>query len=63
MKTKEEMNTIENQFEALNAKQIELTADETERVVGGIAPGRTYWKNGCKSKNGDKPKDDRNGAN
>ena len=45
MKTKEELNALKNEFEALNAKLAELTGEEMEQVTGGIAPGRIYWKN------------------
>lgn len=42
MKTKEEIITIN---EELENKKIEIqNEDELEQVAGGIAPGRTYWK-------------------
>ena len=36
MKTKEELNTIKEEVEALNNKLAELTEDELKQVVGGL---------------------------
>lgn len=38
MKTKEELKSIKEEVETLNAKLKELTADELEQVAGG-----DYW--------------------
>ena len=35
MKTKEELNTIKEEVEALNKKSRELTDEEVEQVAGG----------------------------
>ena len=35
MKTKEELNALKNELEALNKKLHELTAEELEQVAGG----------------------------
>ena len=35
MKTKEELNKLKDEFEALNKKLAELTEDELEQVSGG----------------------------
>ena len=35
MKTKEELNALKNEVEALNAKLAELTEDELRQVTGG----------------------------
>ena len=40
MKTKEELNAIKLEVEALNAKLGELTDDEMEQVIGGIDESR-----------------------
>ena len=37
MKTKEELNEIKEEAEALNRKLSELTDDEMEQVIGGTA--------------------------
>ena len=39
MKTKEELNALKNEVEALNAKLGELTEEEMEQVTGG----ETWW--------------------
>ena len=44
MKTAEELNVLKNEVEAINAKLADLTEEEIEQVIGGIAKGRTYWK-------------------
>lgn len=44
MKTKEELNVLRNEVETLNTKLSDLTEEEIEQVIGGIAKGRTYWK-------------------
>lgn len=36
MKSKEELNAIQNEVETLNAKLAELTDDEMEFVAGGV---------------------------
>ena len=38
MKTKEELNALKEEFEALSKKLRELTAEELEQVSGGIGP-------------------------
>ena len=43
MKTKEELNTLKEETEALNNKLAELTDEALNQVSGGIAPGRKYW--------------------
>ena len=37
MKTKEELNALKNEVEALNAKLAELTEDELVQVTGGLS--------------------------
>lgn len=44
MKTKEELNILKKEVEALNKKLADLTDEELEQVASGIAPGRVYWK-------------------
>ena len=44
MKTKEELNALKEEVEALSAKLVGLTAEELEQMTGGSAPGRVYWK-------------------
>lgn len=60
MKTREELNALKNEFEALNAKLAELTGEELEQVMGGIAHGRTYWKNRPGKNNDNDTSDDEN---
>ena len=43
MKTKEELNAMKEEVEAVGRRLRELTEDEFAQVTGGIAPGRTYW--------------------
>ena len=49
MKTKEELNTIKEEVEALNNKLAELTDEELEQVTGGVTdedeehPVWRYW--------------------
>lgn len=38
MKTKEELNTLKNEVEALKAKLAELTGAELKQVTGGVIP-------------------------
>ena len=38
MKTKEELNALKEEVEALNKKLAELTEDELAQVVGGVLP-------------------------
>ena len=38
MKTKEELNALKEEVEALNRKLAELTDDEMEQVAGGLIP-------------------------
>lgn len=38
MKTREELNTLRNEVEALNRKLAELTDAEMEQVIGGFLP-------------------------
>ena len=38
MKTKEELNTLKNEFKDLNAKLAELNEDELKEVTGGGGP-------------------------
>lgn len=61
MKTKEERYALKNEFEVLNAKPAELIGEELAQVSGGIAPGRTYWKNNPGRKNDNTKSDDSNG--
>ena len=42
MKTKEELNALKEEIEALNVKLSTLTEEELTQVTGGIAPGRVY---------------------
>lgn len=44
MKTKEELIIINEELENQNQKNEMQNEDELEQVAGGIAPGRTYWK-------------------
>ena len=39
MKSKEELNALKEEVEALNKKLSELTEEELEQVSGGISPG------------------------
>ena len=39
MKTKEELNTMKEEVEAMNRKLHELTEEELEQVTGGFEPG------------------------
>ena len=39
MKTKEELNTLKEDVEAMNRKLHELTEEELEQVLGGFEPG------------------------
>ena len=43
MKTKEELNALKEEVEALSKKLAELTEEELEQVSSGIANGRPYW--------------------
>ena len=43
MKTKEELNALKEEVEALNRKLADLTEEELAQVAGGLAPGRRYW--------------------
>ena len=64
MKTKEELNDLGKGFEELKDKPTELTNEEVEQVMSGIAHGRTYWKNRAVRNNGNATNnDDTNGAN
>ena len=38
MKSKEELNALKKEVEAVNEKLAELTEEELERVTGGLAP-------------------------
>ena len=38
MKTKEELNALKEEVEALNAKLAELSEDELKQVTGGFVP-------------------------
>ena len=42
MKTKEELNALKNEVEALNKKLAELSEDELKMVNGGIVHGFEY---------------------
>ena len=44
MKTKEELNALKEEFEALNRKLAELTEDELKLVSGGT--GSADWEDG-----------------
>ncbi|MDO5446075.1 MAG: hypothetical protein Q4F31_10710 [Eubacteriales bacterium] len=50
MKTKEELNTLKEEFEALQKKLSELTDDELSLVTGGYGPDahdiRAYHEKG-----------------
>ena len=44
MKTKEELNALKNEFEALNEKLAELSEDELKQISGGFAmKDGNYW--------------------
>lgn len=46
-KTREELNTIKQEYSALNSKLKELTNDELKQVIGGGYGGEhTYGENG-----------------
>lgn len=47
MKTKEELNALKAEVDALNQKLAELTEDELDQVVGGVGMTRKrkYWYN------------------
>ena len=40
MKTKEELNALKEEVEAVNEKLAELTPEEIAQVTGGVAPPR-----------------------
>ena len=40
MKTKEELNALKKEAEALNKKLAELTDEELEQVTGGLIDGK-----------------------
>ena len=42
MKTKEELNALKNEVEALNKKLAELTEDELKQVIGGSSGGNIW---------------------
>ena len=42
MKTKEELNDLRNEVEALNMKLAELTDEEMMQVTGGTIPSDSY---------------------
>ena len=44
MKTKEELNSLKEEVEALNKKLAELSEEELAQVTGGLAPGSGYWQ-------------------
>ena len=44
MKTKEELNALKEEVEALKVKLSTLTDEELTQVTGGIAPSRAYWR-------------------
>ena len=50
MKTKEELEALKEEVEALNKKLMDLTDEELARVTGGLAPGRNYWKGNTREK-------------
>ena len=43
MKTKEELNKLKEEVEAVNEKLQELTEEELEQVSGGVAHLGTTW--------------------
>ena len=43
-KTKEELNKIKEEVEAVNEKLQELTEEEIAQISGGLAPGVDYWE-------------------
>ena len=47
MKTKEELNALKEEVEALNKKLHELTEKELKQVCGGGDVQLRYWHNGC----------------
>ena len=54
MKTKEELNALKEEIDVLNKKLADLTEEELGQVIGGLAPGRLYWKkNGILNQNKD----------
>ena len=57
MKSKEELNALKEEIEALNVKLSTLTEEELTQVTGGIAPGRVYWPS-RRSQSKDKPLSD-----
>ena len=44
MKTKEELNALKEEVEALNKKLAELTEEELEQVAGGFGFYTGQWK-------------------
>lgn len=42
MKTRDELNVLKAEVEAMNKKLAELTEEELAQVAGGLAPGRRY---------------------
>ena len=50
MKTKEELNAIKEEIEALSKKLAELNEEELAEVAGGLAPGRKYWPSNIRGK-------------
>ena len=45
MKTKEELNALKNEVEALNDKLSTLTEEELTQVTGGVDFNITDWNN------------------
>ena len=54
MKTKEELNALKEEVEALNKKLMDLNDEELAQVTGGLAHIHVYWKGHQK---GDQKKD------
>ena len=50
MKTKEELEALKEEVEALNKKLMDLTDEELARVTGGLAHIHTYWKGNTREK-------------
>lgn len=48
MKTKEELNALKNELEALNGKLKELTDDELKEVCGGLEYDNDEFRPGWK---------------
>ena len=54
MKTKEELNELKEEVETVSRKLSELSEEELAQTLGGIAPGRDYWRGRKTAENGSK---------